>query len=226
MRYKEDTLKEFEYKAIEKITEAENRITEIHVHIAKGNKKVGRIRNVSIMPYVCCGNCASCKRYCYDIKAAIQYKNVMTARAENTALARKDPERFFEEIKNSLNERIKRKYMRWHVGGEILDIDYLKGMIKVACEKPNFKFWTYTKMWVLVNSYIANGGFIPDNLTILYSIDRDSYIENPYGMPIAYTVLPGDTAPASCMKCPGNCETCIEKQIGCPFGYSVYFDEH
>lgn len=226
MRYSHETLEIFKSKAIQRINECKENMAHCHVHIAKGNKKVGRVRNVSNMPIVCCGNCASCKRYCYDVKAALQYKNVMTARAENTAMAQNDRERFFAEITASLTERIHRKYFRWHVGGEILDRDYLERMIKVACERPSWTFWTYTKMFDVVNGYIADGGFIPENLTILFSVDGESVIDNPYDMPIAYTVLPGYTAPAHCFKCPGNCEICIELKRGCPFGESVYFDEH
>ena len=226
MRYADSTLANFTAKALDAIQEARQRLGLIKVHIAKGNRKVGRVWNVSNMPRVCCGNCSTCEHYCYDIKACIQYKNVMTARAENTALAQDDPVEYFTQIVNRLTPRIKRKYFRWHVGGEILNKEYFTCMCLVASARPDWKFWTYTKMHDLVNQYIAEGGYIPDNLTVLYSKDRNAVVPNPYGMPEAYTVIDGDTEDGHGFKCPGNCEVCIDLERGCPFGESVYFLEH
>lgn len=226
MRYTDETLNRYTSRALEAIAEAVKNIKSAKVHIAKGNRKVGRVCNVSLMSRLCCGNCSSCEHYCYDIKAALQYKTVMTARAENTALAQNEPEEYFRQIMERLTDRATRKYFRWHVGGEIISETYLKGMIKVAEARPEWKFWTYTKMHSLVNSYIARGGHVPENLTILYSKDCTVSIENPYGMPEAYTVIEGDAETGHGFKCPGNCEVCIETGRGCPFGESVYFLEH
>lgn len=225
MRYKEETLNSYTARALEAIATA-SRLEQIHIHIAKGNRKVGRVRNVSLMSRICCGNCKTCEHYCYDIKAALQYKTVMTARAENTALAYRDYGEYFSQIVEKLTPRCKIKAFRFHVGGEILDEGYLKGICYVAFMRPDWKFWTYTKMHDIVNNYIAKGGYIPENLTILYSRDCTAVVNNPYGMPEAYTVIEGDLEPNDKVKCPGNCEICLEGGFGCPFGDSVYFLEH
>lgn len=225
MRYSNETLAKYEARALQAIATA-SRLEQIKIHIATGNRKVGRIRNVSLMSRVCCGNCKTCEHYCYDIKAALQYKTVMRARAENTALAYRDLVDYFYQIATKLTDRCKRKYFRFHVGGEILSEDYLEGMVRLAIAKKDWKFWTYTKMHDLVNGYIARGGFIPSNLTIMYSRDVNAVVNNPYGMPEAYTVIEGDTEEGHGFKCPGNCEACIDLERGCPFGESVYFLEH
>ena len=226
MRYNNETLVKYTTRALAAIDAAIKRGEGIKVHIAKGNRKVGRVWNVSLMSRVYCGNCSTCEHYCYDIKAALQYKTVMNARAENTALAYTDLDEYASQIEARLTDRIRRKYFRWHVGGEIISEAYLIKMVQVATNRPGWKFWTYTKMHDLVNRYIEKGGIIPENLTVLYSRDCTAVVNNPYGMPEAYTVIQGDTEEGHGFKCPGNCETCIDIGRGCPFGESVYFLEH
>ena len=225
MRYTDETLAKYTKRALEAIDEAMSKAA-LKVHIATGNRKVGRIKNVSLMSRICCGNCKTCEHYCYDIKAALQYKNVMIARAENTALAYSNREKYFRQIAESLTDKAKIKAFRWHVGGEILDLGYFGGMCAVARMKPDWRFWTYTKMHDIVNRWIALGNNIPSNLTVMYSKDANAVIDNPYGMPEAYTVITGDSEDGHGFKCPGNCETCLDIGRGCPFGESVYFLEH
>ena len=225
MRYTEETLAKYTKRALEAIDEAMEK-TDLRVHIAQGNRKVGRIKNVSLMSRICCGNCRTCEHYCYDIKAALQYKTVMQARAENTALAYRNLNEYFYQIIQKMSPRCKRKAFRFHVGGEILSGEYLKWMVFTAKKKPDWRIWTYTKMHDIVNRYIEEGGNIPSNLTIMYSRDANAVIDNPYGMPEAYTVIQGDTEEGHGFKCPGNCETCLDIGRGCPFGENVYFLEH
>lgn len=225
MRYTDATLNNYTARALEAIARASS-LEHIKVHIAKGNRKVGRVRNVSLMSRICCGNCKTCDHYCYDIKAALQYENVMRARAENTALAYRDLKEYFDQIAQGLSDKAKVKAFRFHVGGEILSEEYLEGMVETARKRPGWRIWTYTKMHDLVNGYIAKGGNIPENLTIMYSKDATAVVNNPYGMPEAYTVVTGDTEEGHGFKCPGNCEICLETGRGCPFGESVYFLEH
>ena len=102
MRYTDETLARYTAKALQEIDRAVKDLEHIKVHIAKGNRKVGRIRNVSLMSRICCGNCRNCEHYCYDIKAALQYTNVMTARAENTALAQNNRDEYFSQIAKAM----------------------------------------------------------------------------------------------------------------------------
>ena len=226
MKYSDETLSKYNDRALRAIAQARAQHEPLRVCISVGNVKVGRILNVSLMSRVCCGNCSLCEHYCYDIKAALQYTNVMNARARNTVLAQDDLDEFFRQILERLTERRKRKYFRFHVGGDIISEAYLVKMCETAEAKPTWRFWTYTKMHDLVNRYIAKGGYIPGNLTILYSYDRNAIQDNPYGMPIAYTVMEDEEPPAGLFKCPGNCEMCIDLERGCPFGESVCFDIH
>ena len=179
--------------------------------ISCGNIKIGRVLNVSIAPIITCMNCNECKGYCYDVKACIQYGNVRNARAYNTALALYNREKYFSDIRVKLARRRKNKYFRWHVAGDILDMEY----------------------WI-VNRYCDLNGkdAIPENLHIMYSKWDGLPMANPYKFPVFACRLKNgnvDTSDdwfARTFKCPGNCDICKEKKCGCIGGQDTYADEH
>ena len=199
---------------------------EIKLVISSGNSKIGKCMNVSLSPIVTCGNCKECKSFCYDVKACLQYTNVVNARAKNTALFRYDRINFFEQLWAKMSRKKVNKFLRFHVSGEIVDIDHLELIIETAKKFPDFKIWTYTKMYWIVNQYIkehgGNKSCIPSNLTIMYSKWKGLPLYNPYDMPVFRCVYPEEGTPTGCMKCPGNCDVCKGKNIGCVNGMSVY----
>ena len=90
-------------KAVEKIRSyaqefMNENIDSLHVVITKGNRKIGRVLNVSLAPIVTCMNCSGCLKLCYDIKAILQYKNVAIARAKNYVILMRDRQKYFDEI--------------------------------------------------------------------------------------------------------------------------------
>ena len=207
-------------------------VKEIKISISNGNKKIGKVMNVSLMPIKTCGNCKECKHYCYDIKACFQYRNVLDARIRNTVLVKKDRFRYFSEIEKKIERRKANKYFRWHVSGDIIDIDYFDNMVQIASRHPDFVFWTYTKMYHIVNEYVSLFGVhsIPENLHIMFSKWDGLKMDNPYGFPIfACRMKDGnkDEMPWHEMfKCCGNCDICKELNRGCIKGENTYTDEH
>ena len=203
----------------------------IAVCISKGNRKIGRVDNVSTAPIICCRNCKECKHCCYDIKACMRYKNVMKARARNTALALYDRTSYFEQIFTHVM-RMKKKYFRWHVGGDILDLDYLVRVVAIARLLGNKVFWLYTKNYDIVNQCIAENGPLPSNLHVMYSEWDGVKLVNPYDQPVFSCRLKGGNKNHSdeyfhtLYKCPGNCEACIKAGRGCVSGETAYVDEH
>ncbi len=235
--YKPETIKKVIDNAV-KLTAMyrEKGLGAVKISISKGNRKIGRVLNVSLMPVMTCGNCKHCKEICYDIKACIQYKNVIDARVRNTILARHDRERYFAEIRKACKHRKKNLFFRWHVAGEILDAEYFEEMVHIAREFPKFRFWTYTKMYEIVNAWCDKNGKenLPSNLSIMFSewkvqLEDGSYIvvpfPNPYNFPVFAVRFKGEEAPKM-HKCPGNCDICKETGRGCPYGESSYADEH
>lgn len=203
---------------------------EVKIVISSGNSKIGKCMNVSLAPIITCGNCKECKCFCYDVKACLQYTNVVNARAKNTALFRYDRENFFNQLWQKMSRKKTNKYLRFHVSGEIVDVNHLEYMIETAKRFPDFTIWTYTKMYHVVNEYIRmhgeNKSCIPSNFTIMFSEWKGLPIVNPYNMPVFRCVYPEEKKPENCFRCPGNCDFCKANKCGCVCGMSSYVDLH
>ena len=216
------------YKAII----ARDGIAAIKTCISNGNSKIGRVLNVSLVPIETCGGCIGgrcrCWEICYDIKACVQYVNVIRARVRNTIIAMNDRDRFFDDIDKAMNRRRKNKYLRFHVGGEIPDFDYFCRMVDIAKRHPDFKVWTYTKCYWIVNQYCDQFGrdAIPDNFTIMFSEWRGYDMDNPYNFPEFRVVFKDDAVRPAGFYCPGNCDICKKINRGCIANETTYADEH
>ena len=196
----------------------------LKLHISTGNRKIGRTHNFSMAPGITCANCSECIRFCYDIKACWQYLNVRIARAENTAMMYMDRAATFAQIAMYISRKRIHKFFRWHVSGDILDVDYFDRMVKIAQMFPDWTFWTYTKNYAAVNEWIRSHGgtkeSVPSNLSVMYSLWDGMPCPNPFGLPTFRCVMPGTEPDPAAWKCPGNCEACIRSGHGCPFGES------
>lgn len=203
----------------------------LKVCISKGNRKIGRVMNVSLPPILTCANCKECKFLCYDVKAVNAYPSVLRARARNLSILERDPEKYFSAIRKALKGRKKDKYFRWHVAGDIPSMEYLLEMVAIAKEFPQFVFWTYTKNYIIVNYYCMKYGkeSIPANLSIMFSEWRGMPLINPYNFPVFSVVFRDDEnkpSPRWHHYCPGNCDTCLKNHRGCPYGETTYCNEH
>ena len=228
MKYKPETIKTFIVNAKNAVLEMKNE-SNLKVSISKGNVKIGKVMNVSTMPILCCGNCAHCAEYCYDIKACYRYAGTMKARAKNTVLAMYHRKEFFAQIDNALYHRRNNKYFRWHVAGDILDYEYFEAMIAIAKKHPDFKFWTYTKMYSIVNRWIKLNGELPENFKCMFSRWEGVKMDNPFKQPEFRVRLEGmpETEFKHLHKCPGNCDICkLGNGRGCIGGETSYVDEH
>lgn len=226
MRYRQVTLDKYTAAMTAAVAELAAKGEPLKLRVSNGDTKIGRVKNVSVAPILTCGNCTTCAPYCYDIKACLFRDTVMNARAVNTALYYTDPEGFFAQCKKAMSPRCKHKYWRWQQGGEIVDMRYFVGMCQTMRVRADWFSWTYTKMYEIVNAYIARGGLIPCNLQIMFSADKNAVVDNPYGFPVFYTVIPGDTPPEGYYRCPGNCDICKAIHRGCIAGENTYTDEH
>lgn len=232
--FKIESIRKIVALANEKEKELKNKnISEIKICISKGNKKIGKVMNVSLMPVKTCGNCKQCMLYCYDIKACLQYPNtVIDARMRNTVLLKRDRNEYFNRIENAIERRRTNKYFRWHVAGDIVDADYFDRMVTIAEKHPDFIFWTYTKMYHIVNNYLKEGKTIPGNLHIMFSEWDGMPLDNPYGMPVFTCKLKDGNKNHkpeyfdTLHRCPGNCDICKMLNRGCIKGENTYVDEH
>lgn len=205
-------------------------VDSLAICISGGNMKVGNVPNVSLPPVKTCSNCSACIHKCYDIKACMQYKNVMMARARNYAILSANYNLYWEQLRGKLS-RMRTKYFRFHVGGDIISEQYFSDIVNTARMFPAIRFWTYTKAHETVNTYVSdNGGThpdaIPENLSVMFSIWAGKPINNPYGFPVFYVYMHGQEAPKGMYKCPSDCKWCIEHGRGCPYGESSCIEEH
>lgn len=211
-------------------------VAKVKICISSGNKKIGRVLNVSLMPVATCPNCKECKFLCYDVKACLQYPDtVIDARIRNTVLAKKNRDEFFRLIDEKMSRRRKNKYFRWHVAGDILDLDYFIRMVENARNHPDFKIWTYTKNYRVVNEYCKKYGkeSIPENFKIMFSEWDGMELINPFNFPVFTCKLKGgnknrtEKSFKKMYKCPGNCDICKNGNgHGCIVGQDTYCDEH
>ena len=232
-KYKDSTITNMLKKAMEIKNEIMKNLSSYHVSVSNGNSKIGKVMNVSTMPILACGNCKECKNYCYDVKACVRFvRNVLFNRMKNFLIAKYDRKRFFAEIRNKLAKRKKNFYFRWHVAGDVLDYEYFLEMVAIAKEFPYFRFWTYTKMYSIVNRYIAENGSLPKNLVVMFSEWDGVQLDNPYNNPTFSVKMANGNKNHSVeyfdhiFKCPGNCDFCKTHHCGCVAGMNVYADEH
>lgn len=203
----------------------------IKISISEGNTKIGKVMNFSLAPIITCGKaCKHCMEYCYDIKACLQYPNaVIDARARNTVLAMYSRDYLFNEIDKAMSRRRVNKFFRWHVAGDILDLDYFTRMVENARMHPDFVIWTYTKQYAIVNEYCAKYGrdSIPSNFTIMFSEWRGLTMVNPYHFPEFRVIFKGENTPNDATWiCPGNCDICKACHRGCVANETTYAHEH
>ena len=156
--------------------------------------------------------------------------NVKKAYLDNLELFNANPTQYFDTIIEWLNGDILYKFMRWHSAGDIVNLTYLQGMVRVANELPSTKFLCFTKKFFLINSYIKQGNKIPENLKIVFSgWDKSFDVINPYNFPVTYVDFKNKERnadiPEFAIPCVGSCKNCkacwsLQK------GQSVYFHEH
>lgn len=98
------------------------------VKISLGNTKMGKIPSISLPPIKSCGNCSKCSKHCYAKKAYLQYKNTRDAYDRNLAILKNDPQDYFHQIREFINKSYNKNKpipcFRWHVAGDILDLNY------------------------------------------------------------------------------------------------------
>lgn len=220
---------------IAKDLEKKYRNENVKICISGGNRKIGRVMNVSLMPVMTCANCKECKFLCYDIKACLQYPGtVIDARMRNTVLAKYHRDEYFRLIDEKMSRRRKNKFFRWHVAGDVLDMDYFSRMIENARKHPDFIIWTYTKNYKVVNDFCDLYGkeAIPANFHIMFSKWDGMPMDNKYSFPVFTCELKNgnkDTTKEEFAKmytCPGNCDICKAVNRGCIKGENTKCLEH
>ena len=184
----------------------------LKVKFSNGNSKMGNILSVSLPPIVTCKNCSSCAKKCYAAKLCRIYPSVKNAYQNNLDVLNANRDLYFEQIR--VNASMVR-FFRYHVSGDIVDIDYLDKMCKVARSCKNTTFLAFTKNYDDINRYFENHRK-PQNLKLIFSLPFDgAIIDNPHNLPTARVILKGCEPQKKDKICGGNCSECASCGIGC-----------
>lgn len=168
----------------------------MQVKISTTNSKLsGQIPSVNLPPITTCRHNAPCSKTCYACKGNFTYPKVKSSLANNYAYYIKDSKAYFNDIIQQVNSPLTiYKFFRWHSSGDIVDYNYLCGMVKVAQKCKNTKFLAFTKKFEIVNEYLNVNEKLPNNLKIVFSAwDKDFKVENPHNLPVAYINLKDET---------------------------------
>lgn len=196
------------------------------ISISYGNRKMESIPSVSLPPIITCKNCATCAQKCYAAKLCRIYPSVKNAYEKNLDILTRDRNTYFDQIKTAAKMT---SFFRWHVSGDIIDIDYLHRMVKIAREIKTTNFLVFTKNYDVVNEYFTNHKK-PSNFKIIFSLPfNGAIIDNPHNLPTAAVIIKGSEPGKTWKICGGNCTNCACKGIGCwelKKGNTIAFYEH
>ena len=187
-------------------------MTKQQISISRGNIKMGAIPSVSLPACTTCNPSAPCFKKCYALRMSNRYKSVAAAYDRNLTILNNDPSSYWLQVKAAA---ITTRFFRYHVSGDIVNIDYLSNMIKTAEELPGTLFLAFTKQYNIVNEYLNAGGIIPENLKILFSNWGAWKCENPHNLPLCEVVLKGSEPAPDWKICGGNCTECACRGVGC-----------
>jgi protein gp88 len=196
------------------------------VCISQGNRKLGCVMNISTTPGRCCPKGVPCASDgCYANKAYWLYPGTRAAWRRNEQLAKHHPDDYFGQIAAQVAQA-KPRLFRWHVAGDILNADYLRGMCRIAAANPHTHFWAFTKNFDVVNRYEDHEA-VPSNLVIVFSAWPGMSFSNPHGHRVAWMQDGTETrVPEDAIRCPGNCETCGLCYELSGIGRDVVFHKH
>jgi hypothetical protein len=192
----------------------EQQMTKNQISISNGNIKLGAIPSVSLPACTTCNPLAPCFKKCYALRMERRYKNTRDAYARNLDILTTDAGAYWSQVKAAA---VTARFFRYHVSGDIPNIDYFVQMVKTARDLPGTIFLAFTKQYQFVNQYIDTFGIdaIPKNLKILFSNWGDWKCENPHNLPTCEIVLKGNEPAPGWKICGGNCTQCACAGIGC-----------
>jgi hypothetical protein len=198
----------------------------VKVSISPNNNK-GVGPNISLTPILSCGKDMPCTKKCYAVKAYRAWAIVRPAWDGNFWLYSNRPTEYFSQIAEYMEHKHPLTF-RWHVGGDIPDMDYLVHMLDLARRFPPTSFLAFTKRYDLLLRLLQERKRLPRNLKIVASAWPEYPMPDAVqaGFPVAYIHdITENRIPGNARWCPGLCSTCglcwvIRKD------QAVFFDLH
>lgn len=229
--YNAETMQKFSAAYFDAIQDVESNPEKRIVSISNGNRKMGSVASVSLLPFLTCPSCCkhTCGKDCYAAKIAKLYPSTLKAYAKNTALAIHFPAVYWAQVNQAIRGV---RFFRFHVSGDIINKTYFSEMVKAAQNNPHTEILVFTKKHDVVNNWIDNNGALPENLHVLFSGWENLDPVNPHDLPEA-NVLPKNATENDLAEnqvfCGGNCFECACRGVGCwqaEKGQCVVFRKH
>lgn len=198
------------------------------VKFSMQNQKMGAIPSVSLPARKTCRACA-CWEKCYAAKLERLRPAVRNAYQNNLDVLLQDGESYWREVEGQI---MLSRFFRFHVSGDIPNMDYLIRMAEIARRNPHCQILCFTKKYELVNEALESGRImIYDNLHLIFSAWPGLEMKNPYGFPEAHVRFRDGTTTArpDAKDCGGNCSACAVTDSGCwTLGRreQIVFNEH
>ena len=153
---------------------------------------------------------------CYALKGNYQYTSVQIAHKRRLASINGP---HWTAAMVTLLQNSGERWHRWHDSGDLQSVQHLLKICAVAALTPKIHHWLPTRELTIVQAYIAQGGSVPDNLTIRVSATMvDGRATNKWLVTSGvHTAAPNDTthvcpAPLQNNKC-GKCRACWSKEV-------------
>ena len=201
---------------------------ELKVKLSQGNSKMGKVTSVSLPPIKSCGAALPCFKGCYAAKLSRLRPVVRAAWENNWRMVMTDRAAYFAQIADAIRTKPPSLF-RWHVAGDIVDGDYLTGMLAIAREFPDVRFLAFTKKFDLVGLHRSRIRRAV-NLSVVLSMWPG--LEVPPAILRAFPTAwmkdrkdPDPRLPGDAVECGGGCEKC-GLCWGMKAGESVYFHRH
>ena len=151
------------------------------LRISPSNNKLGKIASFSLPSITSCpGATNECVSSCYAINIE-NYPGAKNAYALNLQ-AIKDKNFVFslsEEITRLTTKKTPIKTFRWHVSGDIINLQYLMKMEQIMKKFSTLTFYAYTRTWSLENwaPHLDKIKKSCPNFTMIASLD-DDHVDN------------------------------------------------
>lgn len=185
----------------------------MQLHISLGNSKLGKIPNISLPAIITCPEGVPCAKECYCNSKVFYWERAREKWRENFELYQTDPLSYFLQLQNFL-EKKKPDYFRWHISGDVPDLEYRNYMISLIEKFPDTLFLMFTKRY--------NWDFFEkelDNFKVKYSAwyfktGGVLHYTVPPKTPIAWLFREGDEVKDLPIKenafvCKGKCNSCF-----------------
>ena len=188
-------------------------MTKGKITISKGNIKMGAIPSVSLPAVVTCRPDLPCYKECYARRMQTYRPSVKTSYENNYEVWKSNPDEYFKQVEMALSVS---RFFRFHVSGDIPDMDYLTRVVELVRKYPKTDVLMFSKRDDIINEFLDHET-IPDNLHILLSAWRGFTPNNPHNLPVCHVRFKDGycAAKPGAHECGGNCTNCGNAGTGC-----------